>query len=162
MGTEIFKAASGREVRPNEDGSIMFGRAIGYLQREAVIDAEEYFQAKRDAELGWWRWPENPNYIVRPLAGQALVINERTGRSHVFGRDDDSGEWALADAAEAYFKAHPEPKPWHDAKPGEVWLINDSMSALVTDGGLFLFSDRSAVGAEHIRTARRVWPEDAA
>lgn len=125
MGTE-FKAASGRKVSVGPDGSVMFGQALGYLTREAAFDAEEYMQAKHDEELGRWRWPINPHIVVYPrhergTSGRrrALVIDERAGKAELGIEGYSSNA-----ASFAYFEAHPEPKPWHDAKAGEFWSVH--------------------------------------
>lgn len=130
-----FKARSGRAVKTLENGHLRFDNVNGYLGAEAVMDAEEFFQAKRDAELGRWRWPSNPDYVVYLAAnGQAIVIDERSGL-HVYRYRGEAAEMRrlraatgedimlASKAAEAYFEAHPERKPWHDAKPGDVWLL---------------------------------------
>lgn len=156
-----FRTRSGRTVTVKEDGGLIFDHANGYLSTETAMDAEEFFQAKRDAEIGRWRWPENPHYVVYPLAGQARVIDERTGREHVFGRVDDSREWAMADAAEAYFEAHPERKPWHGAEADEVWVIDGKPWGVY--GGMFRRNGTPALMLTDagITDARRIWPEDA-
>lgn len=124
MGTE-FKAASGRTVRVGGDGSVMFGRVNGFLSREATYDAEEYFQAKHDEELGRWRWPLDPDYVAYLRDDEprrVRVIRESTGdfTDTVEGSTLDG---PFKDAARAYFEAHPAPKPWHDAKAGEFWSV---------------------------------------
>jgi hypothetical protein len=126
-----FKARSGREVVGAEDGSLMFAKAIGYLSKEAVFDAEEYFQAKRDAKLGRWRWPLNPDWVAvegdLTFEGRTVVVvNERTldrfwGNERVRACAPDAD--AAHQAARAYFDAHPAPKPWHDAAEGEFWAV---------------------------------------
>lgn len=130
----VFKAASGREVKPGEDGSVLFGAANGFLSREAAFDAEEWFQAKRDADLGRWRWSENPTYIVKEGKPNGDFGNGRT--VHVFNEETferfhfnervmsaNGGAPAAHQAARAFFSAHPAHHPWHDAQPGEFWLV---------------------------------------
>lgn len=133
MGIQMkkFKAASGREVVQQDDGSLMVGLMIGYLSREAVFDAEEYFQAKRDADLERWRWPANPEWLA--VEGElsadgrtVVVVNERTLDRFWFNervRDTPSDADAAHQAGRAYFEAHPVRKPWEDANAGEVWVL---------------------------------------
>lgn len=131
MGTG-FKAASGRAVNVAADGSLMFGRVNGYLSKEAAYDAEEYFRAKHDEELGRWRWPINPHWIAmegnRNRDGRRTValFNEQTFESCLV--NDRVLESSIDDASHragrAFFEAHPELKPWHDAKAGEFWSVH--------------------------------------
>ena len=94
------------------------------------VDQElaDFYQARRDEQLGWWRDPENPNTVVYPRSEQ----DDHDGRC-VWLLDEHSGEFwpdwehtASPGPARRYFDAHPdrEPhKPWHDAKAGEYWLV---------------------------------------
>ncbi len=175
MGTAVFgapefKARSGRTIRSNEDGSISFQGGNGYIGPGLSFDAEEFFQAKRDAELGRWRWPENPDYVVYPEDGGAHnVVRESTGLSLMASRDGIRFQQdPHADAARAYFEAHPERKPWQEAQPGEVWVIRyrGEESAWVAGRSdfahLFEQAERS-ISKVHmdISEGRRIWPEDA-
>lgn len=121
MGQE-FRARSGRVVKVDENGTVVFDHVNGYLSPGSAMDAEEFFQAKRDEELGRWRWPENPQWVVyakRPgysAIGTAdlLVINEADGSAMEYVATDDDGtcytgrEESAAEAGRAYFEAHPE------------------------------------------------------
>lgn len=132
MGTAVFgapefKARSGRTVRMLENGDVAFDHSNGYLAASVVFDAEEYFQAKRDADLGRWRWPENPHYVVYPNAndGQVVVVDERDGVRAHYSRSLCATTAppridGIHAAAHAYFEAHPERKPWEDAE-AVVW-----------------------------------------
>jgi len=146
------------------------------------VALREFFQKERDDELGRWRWPENPDYVVY-IAPECAdydvrITCETSGDSMVYTRSEDYGQnrdhpweslWARA--ARAYFDAHPEPKPWHDAEVGEVWLLTvdgDEMPAVVcadtvgTFGGVkFATSLRGWFGrdASAITAGSRVWPE---
>lgn len=121
-----FVAASGRKVRIRKDGSVEFGLLNGYLPRESAYDAEEFFQAKHDEELGRWRWPINPHIVVYPRQERGtsdrrwvIVFNESRGVTIGPCVEGHTGE----PAALAYFEAHPEPKPWHGAQAGEFWSV---------------------------------------
>ena len=87
--------------------------------------------------------------------------------------------WAreLQEVAREYFDAHPEPKPWHDAKPGEVWVLRihtgptfDHAPAVVSSSAngnaIFTAATYDAGGTEEIALtapqityATRIWPE---
>lgn len=111
-----FKTRSGRVVKVGEDGTLMFDHVNGYLTPESALDAEEFYEAKRDADRGRWRWPENRNYVVYPNDGVVIwTLDELTGVSHMNTREglqtDQHG-----DAARAYFEAHPVRRAWADAE----------------------------------------------
>lgn len=124
-----FVAASGRKVSVGRDGSVRFVVANGYLSREAAYDAEEFFQARRDDELGRWRNPLDPQYVVYPdKADRVTVADENQGTHVVYTRAEVVGRprdvlTARGRAAEAYFKSHPVREPWHDANAGEFWTV---------------------------------------
>lgn len=120
-----FKASNGVEIRPFDD----LRRGAGYSYEE-VEALREFFQAERDAELGRWRWPEHPDYVVYPNKNHSVsVIDESTGvREESLTRDETNHDIPAVRnvffrAAKAYFDAHPERKPWHDAEPGDVWEL---------------------------------------
>jgi hypothetical protein len=69
-------------------------------------------------------------------------------------------------AARAYFDAHPEPKPWHHAKPGDVWIITftdrsfDPVAASWNGRGFVHIDIRpTEISLGEIAEARRIWPE---
>lgn len=101
--------------------------STAYLDAEMVPTLREFFQAERDEELGRWRWPENRDYVVYDFdEGIVRVVAESTGTQYVFERADATmhiGTFPESGAACDYFDAHPEPKPWEDAKPGEIWEL---------------------------------------
>lgn len=104
---------------------MVFEGRYGYIGAERVADAEEYFQARRDAELGRWRSPRHPDYVVYLIGYEALVIGEHVGLSQRFERGmvDASSSRVTEQVAAAYFEAHPEPKPWHSASKDDFWLV---------------------------------------
>ena len=96
---------------------------------EGIEALREFFRAEEDKRLGRWRWAENPEYVVYPGPGEmreALVISEVHGCWGSWSETEairEGGYDTLAAAAVAYFDAHPNPKPWHDAKDGETWVL---------------------------------------
>ena len=157
-----------------------------------LVAARARWQSQEDARLGRWRWPENPEYVVYPDRESnyieqpaVIVVNEKHGGNAYVSATGSSASGIAAadalifDAAQAYFDAHPEPKPWHDAKPGEVWEITfdeifPSQRSGTTvfwvaedddsTGGIgFVPSDsatpRIGTQAVAITAGRRIWPE---
>lgn len=146
---------------------------------------KEFYQQLRDKELGRWRDPEAPNFVVYPASAvgdngenyhehYCLVIDEEDGVSYLYGSDlsQCAGE-PHKESARRYFAAHPEPKPWHDAKPGEVWEItyrsprgseiSNRVMTCVDDGGNISFFNEyrlHTVNYTGIESARRIWPEN--
>lgn len=134
----------------------------------------EAARAEEDERLGRWRWPENPSYVVysrdaRGLEG-VLVVDERDGYQREF-ESRSSAEHLPgsipAQAAVAYFDAHPEPKPWHNAKPGEVWAVDaaslagSGRQAMIVDSGVFVAPDFAFLVTDSaISGAYRIWPPE--
>lgn len=118
-----FHARSGRRVRMGEDGTVMFDGANGYLSPQTAMDAEEFMQAKRDADLARWRWPVNPDFVVykRAEAG-VLVVDERDGNNWYYSPYDVNRAGLPYDAACAYWEAHPH-RAWEDAQSGDIWQL---------------------------------------
>lgn len=88
-----------------------------------VVALREFFQAEADGRLGRWRDPAQPEFLVYPVSGdgsRVQVVDETTGVS--YGATRASAQGGDGSAAH-YFNAHPEPKPWHDAKPWESWIF---------------------------------------
>lgn len=185
--TETFTASNGVEITITNKGDeeYLLGKGedmpdgerrwtVATGGGEGIQALREFFQHERDKELGRWRDPENPDMVVQTDKGgeRAWVVNERnqqiTGWVWRVDLDHSTAHAQVVEAARAYFAAHPEPKPWHDAKPGDVWL-------LTFDGGeprpvgVFDFDGTphfSVPGAEdfsinyaRITDGRRIWPE---
>ena len=173
--SEKFVASNGVEVRRFETRPGIWWDTTESEKKEAAL--REFFLHERDTELGRWRF--NAYLVVYPAvnhqprnnARSVNVLDERTGRLHmrhegqVAHRETNP---AFSEAAFSYFAAHPEPKPWHDAKPGEVWALTyggQETAHVWTDrwagqGNAFV-SDRAIVESDDpdITAARRIWPE---
>lgn len=145
------------------------------------VDAlREFFRAEGDERLGRWRWPENPGYVVY-LVGDDIVdvLRESSvsdehrgpGRQAGITRDaartwDNDYSQNFFRAARAFFDAHPEPKPWHDANHNEIWVLFVAISeeAYRVDGGSFVPVNnperiRIPLRDERIKSAHRIYPE---
>lgn len=174
-----FKASNGATVSRDIAGGVKAtppAGAIIWLPSMSATALREFFQHERDKELGRWRWPENPEYVVYRKPGAddedgraALVLDERTGVApRRWERGFDSG--VFGQAARAYFDAHPEPKPWHNALPGEVWVITTAESeeiavraCIQNEKPTFEYianvATKIGVTDEQITSGRRIWPE---
>ena len=181
--TETFRASDGARIEVHDNNSRIDIKCTGssgeqhFLSVKETQAAREFFQHERDEELGRWRWPENPEYVA--YRRDAYPGDKR--RVRVIHEPDgdfvDIVEGSLLDgffkgAARAYFEAHPERKPWEDAKPGEVWefTLGCSSGQYLADGGRFFLlplrapSDpgwKPASFASNFETGERIWPEDA-
>ena len=186
--TDTFVASNG--VTLDRYGLAVGAPGIGLLvelfNSEGAHPARiEFYRHLEDERLGRWRWPENPDYVVYPLGldatdrRYAAALHEPSG---ITGRWQE-GQYRTVPPTEAtdlgilavaaYFDAHPEPKPWHAAKPGEVWAVTKTIAdeehacrvARVNDEIMFEPTIRPtfrfAVTSTVIASARRIWPEDA-
>lgn len=188
-----FTASNGVKVEMTKEPDIEVWLSVAgdylYESDSPYLTAiREFFQHKRDEELGRWRWPENPEYVVYPDRGQdfrtqpaVIVVQEPTGLNLYAAPDREDGLDGLTyevagsavahcdlmlDAARAYFAAHPEPKPWHDAKPGEVWVLTlrgEEYGAVREFGNDFKLSNGNLLWLKHegITAGRRIYPESA-
>ena len=170
-----FEASNGITVVLYEDGSVCAGEdPAGVVEADAL---REFFRAEHDEELGRWRYPKDPQFVVYPgfSPGEnsrvARVVHEHVGTSTLVYEKPGIGRTSHP-AATAYFEAHPERKPWHDAKPGEVWVI-DQVNTVTTAARAGLVNERMKfepvdnitrhidVDDPSILDARRIWPEEA-
>lgn len=168
-----FIASNGIPVIPDGLGGYQFVPELGQLGLLTGISADcaqalrEFFQKENDDRLGRWRWPENPDYVVYPRSEDVLVLFEMNGEGGVLYRRGDPVHDFEGQAARAYFDAHPEPKPWDTAVPGEYWAFqfsNWDVEVLCkrTDGGWKHEGKKRRPLDRYFGepvSARRVWPE---
>lgn len=142
-----------------------------WLGSDDMQALREFFQAEADERLGRWRWPENPEYVVCPRDNGSVTVFEESSPTAaltfwkgVSRPGTSSGKYM--DAARAYFDAHPEPKPWHEAVEGEVWAltIGDDTEPrgwmAEGDGPRFWRGGHSIDRLSgSISAGRRIWPE---
>lgn len=141
------------------------------MSAEEAVALIESLDHEKDDELGRWRWPENPDYVVYAPVGYShyvRVLDERSAILEVIHREHLEGRGSLmAQAARAYFEAHPDRRPWNDAEEGDIWVLTGA-------GGLeqpwrrvngvwrSIGTDRERTyDAVAARSGRRIWPEDA-
>ena len=151
------------------------GTAPIILSEEEMDELRAHLQAERDEQLGRWRDPENPDCICYPVAGDPddiWVVYEGSGLAYL--RERNQAFYAgnrFSEVARRYFAAHPEPKPWEDAQPGEVWLVTlrhcepQICQVLKTRRFLPIQTEagyqRPTFPLDHptITAGRRIWPE---
>lgn len=166
-----FTASNGVIVWKDEDGSVYTSRVDGsYFAPDDTQALREFFLHERDQELGRGRWPENPYYVVyQDEDGYVSTVHELFGVERgSYSRDGVDGGSVTdksVQAARAFFAAHPEPKPWHDAKPGEVWVIeleDGTECAATREHGVdfkLSYGNLMSPRDERIVAGRRIWPE---
>lgn len=153
-----------------------------YLNKAQASALREFFQHERDEELGRWRWPENPQYVVYPRGDSGVhVLDEGSGigsARFIHRNGDPDNPTAEYQAAYAYFEAHPERKPWHAPDAGDHWALHIAHGmALSGDEHLYKYTRWGSQGRwgfvptdggsvldptdPTITAGRRIWPEDA-
>lgn len=179
-GVEISITLEGIETYLLGKGGVISGGerrwTVATGNKEGTQALREFFLAERDEELGRWRWPENREVVAwesrRSNERDVTVFDEGSGYVGYFNRsevvDVAPNEGAVRRAARAYFAAHPASKSWHDAMPGEVWLLtlagDDDQPAGVFDfDGVAHFSipgiEDFSINYGRITAGRRIWPE---
>ena len=169
------------KIKTYEDGS---ARLLWDWRDIALTTADfealrAFFQAERDQELGWWRDPEEPDWVVYPHKydnDTVVVYNERTSSTsfpHRGATETSSGNCISIRVAKRYFAAHPDEethKPWHDAKAGEYWLVTlEGAAPIPTTVGNYCENPYFVVGDDdyycptndhRIQNAVRLTPEE--
>lgn len=165
-----FVASNGVIVHDLSDGigfTLPDHASIGKfgINADKVNSLREFFQHERDEELGRWRSAEHPDYICNEHDGAIFVTDERDGRQLLMHRGDGIPSLPeYADVARAYFEAHPESKPWHDAKDNEVWALTingkEEAAMLYRVGEFETTKGTYRVSASAITAGRRIWPDE--
>ena len=142
------------------------GEGSGVYTLETTEALRAFFQAERDDALGRWRDTENTDMVAYRTpedddgCGRCiLLLDENTGDNH--------WEWeriATSGPGLRYFAAHPEPKPWEEAKAGEVWILTryGAEEPFFVTGGEFTSTDLAVatdLDDDSITAGRRIWPE---
>ena len=169
-----FTASNGIKVSKDIMGGLQYDTSamLVVLPHSITLAAREFFRHEADKRLGRWRWPENPDYVIYAVDDVLTVIDETDGSHQTFSSVERFRERVSPNnwhrAAAAWLDAHPGPKPWHDAKPWETWLITyDGVEQAVTLDEDLEFRRRGERGSweritsEEITAGRRIWPEDA-
>lgn len=170
--TTTFTASNGITVRVEPDDDLFLGVAgteVSY-RGEVTKALREFFLH----EAGVWVDAETGALVIRRTR-----TNPEGGRNATVFLDEAFLQiWEhveplkpdLAAIAARYFAAHPERKPWHDAKEGEVWAVTTRTGPTVDETALtvvtliegLFFEDPvtntfiSVTG--DIVSARKIWP----
>ena len=172
-----FVASNGKRVETLEDGQIAIVQRIPGSPMEHRTWAgpgdtqalHEFFLAERDAELGRWRSKEHPDYVVYRAHFGCRVLHEPTANVYEYRSKDTGSDIPLTAylVAREWFDAQEPPKPWHDAKPGEVWALEllgleDEFLRVEYYGSRWLNARTGLVvpEAENATAGRRIWPEE--
>lgn len=188
MTDTYIAPTNGHEIRSTSNGGLRINKpGMGYVSGHEpqtlvsgrVASLREYFRDERDRELGRWRWPENPEYVVYGSSDSddVWVHNEREAGA-ILSSSRNSGGDSEVDyyaAARAYFAAHPEKKPWHDAEQNDVWalqikdcyepeLYRFARDTTCADSKVFRPVNNPArvffeVNSPMIESAEKVWPQ---
>ena len=162
-----YVADNGVVLTGTDDDSIRWHPGIS--QRRASEALREFFRAERDEQLGRWRDPQNPDIVCYPVAcdlDAVWVVYEGNGSRYYVTRTG----WELtrpqyaSETAGRYFQAHPEPKPWEEAKAGEVWILTryGAEEPFFVTGGEFTSTDLAVatdLDDPRITDGRRIWSE---
>lgn len=189
MSKTIFTATNGLQVKVWQDQPFK-GRSrmetldeVGenmldghdFMGNEEIEALREFFQYERDEELGRWRWPEDRNIVVYYREHGKFFVHAYDERDtamdtvyrHVRAEDmDPNYVTGVTKAGLAYFDAHPEdPKPWHNAQEGEVWVITPCQADPGVEYPAIFQAERfrdhgGSWGAEDLIAARRIWPTE--
>ncbi|MCT1363917.1 hypothetical protein [Microbacterium sp. p3-SID131] len=150
-----YETRDGRVVTVQENGAIVFDHVNGYITSEVVPDAEEFFEARKDDELGRWRWPEDRKFVVYGRDdGGARVVDETTGDNWFYRREDAVHVGDPYFAASAFWEAHPvEPKPTVDEVVTMLRRVAGDASSPVLNGSVLAAQAVEVI--EDLRRGRR-------
>ena len=141
MGTENQNNGTKVQVKEFKDHIRVTRYADQRLPVNTMLLSDEaegvrnYFQQKRDRELGRWRDPVDPDMVCYPIDDRTLVdvrvLDERTGESYFYARDSviDQTFYEAFETAVRYYASHPIKRSWEGAKEGEYWLVTWSHSS---------------------------------
>ncbi len=177
--TTTFTASNGIKLEITDDGGVFTHDSRAYVMASVTgVEAlREYFQHERDRELGRWRDPDNRDLVVYRMpeldydeGGRAVRVMDETSGEAVTYWENRRLDWENKEereAADRYFKAHPEPRPWEEAEPGEIWELTEPEGLKQ----LWVKTDRELWRSIHLTKSvlyngknaadgRRIWPEE--
>ncbi|WP_136053466.1 hypothetical protein [Microbacterium sp. K5D] len=173
-----FTASNGAIVHNPTKGGIAVGNSLILRDNESTA-LREFFQHESDEARGLWRSPSDPTWTAVRRNTMIYFQNEDHERSFHFvpKLEGSIRAWSgdLQALAYEYIEAHPERKPWEEAKPGEVWLFRGKgdikPSAFMKSHVGWTNSEAVVVQRDPALPyggtrdesfePRRIWPEDA-
>lgn len=163
---EDFTASNGVKVELG-GGSYLYVENTCFAPEET--DAlREFFQHEADEKAGIWRSKIDPTWTAKVVDDYVHFHHEDYKLFFdLFSDKIDDPErlsWLAADLqkiAREYIEAHPEPKPWMDAKDGEAWVLtsNGEEVAVVVRGDVFVGQYSRTLSSSSITAGRRIWPD---
>lgn len=151
---------------------VRVGKTEQLLHNDYIEVLREYFRDERDRELGVWRWgnERGKQYLVSKLGyGDKFRVVREEHYEQLDWAPEQYNSLAhsgndMVKAIQAYQEAHHEKKPWHDAKPGEVWELTtthipNKVTAWSTFEGVFMDESQNWVTGMDILDGRRIWSE---
>lgn len=174
-GHTIIEDAPGETVVRDRSGLSTL-TDFAYLDSADMAALREFFRAEEDERLGRWRSTLDAAWTAAVDAETGWVTFRHEDGLREFmveSRRSSLGRWTLdlQRIAREYFDAHPEPKPWRNAEPGEVWLlyvdgVEECVRVLQSSDGARFFPIADDQGMTYgrrsagITSGRRIWPED--
>jgi hypothetical protein len=162
MMNETFTASNGVEV-VTANGHLQCDGWVAAVGSPAYEALTEFFLH----QAGLWVDPVTGSLVIRrknadDSDGRAIAVIMNGVMHFVWDHCDNRAD--LQEIKERYFEAHPERKPWHDAKPGEVWAftLRDAKNEIVAmiDPTIPGGSARTDyLHSPDIISGRRIWPE---
>lgn len=129
--SEKFVASNRVEISRSGKGVYDHESRRSISMSEGEVDAlREFFRHERDEELGRWRSSIHPSWTAVEDGRVYRFTNDDGKRGFDVHKEDRSytgwlGE--LREVAKEFLGAHPASNPWHDAEPGEVWVLATDM-----------------------------------
>ena len=172
-----FKASNGYVITDIYKSLEVRLGVVDYQLPWSMVEAlREYFQAKRDEELGRWRDPEYPDYVVYKShifgEGTVPVTPDNTYKeSYIYSFEEatrKANNNIPARVALNYLAAHPKPAPksWHNVDKYEVWELkidhdSDYLIGVSTGEGIFFNpAMQEYIDQSEVIDARRIHPKE--
>ena len=169
-----FTASNGIRVKLTENHHLIIENEDGQYPATAAVGVHvdalrEFFQHEKDEQLGRWRSKNDPAWTAVRHEGNVTFQHEHGTRSFNITINDTASlnRWTkeLQAIAHEYLEAHPESKPWHDAQPGEAWLLTIDGEEIIALRGVDedFYTTRSGYrviryNRDDITAGRRIYP----
>lgn len=167
--TENFVASN--EVILDQHG---YNLTMDYTRRGQYHEArKEFYQHLRDKELGRWRSKIDSNWTAVLDDSDGMIIFRHDGGVKMFfvpsgTLNCDRWSESLKEIANEYIQNHSPKKPWHAAKPGEVWVLTIDgiehpwgVDSIIPERFVYAGGDSADIPFDYpdITDGHRIWPE---